>query len=296
MNSVKDTLDGSNANRLDYFALNQDLALARWCNQRDRVRYEEVGHHTLSLYVNGGYRTRRLDQPGGGYGSPGKLCLMPASQDSEWDIGDSQEFVHLYISDAGLKFFALESFDVDPRLVSLPDLTFMDHLELNQLCRPLFHTHWHQSGGLMDLQQAAYDVMGCLVSSFVSAKARDGYLKGGLTRLQLQRVTDYVNDQLDRDLRLEDLAQIAGLSQYHFARMFKESTGLTPHLYINKIRVRRGLELLRRGQPQAQVAVSCGFAHQSHFAAMFKREFGLPPSRYLREVQRQLPRESLASG
>lgn len=283
--TVQQALDGAGACRLNHCALNRDLSLALWGNRDVRVEYHQVAHHTLSLYLRGGYRTRRVDtRRDWGFGAPDKLCLMPASGDSSWEVGQYQEFIHLYISDAGLRHFALESFDCDPRRVELPDLTFFEHPQINTACRSMLQLSWADGTDRLQLQQGAYELMGQLIRSYVLPKRAGGPLKGGLSRRQFDTVRELVQAQFGAELNLDALAQAAGLSRYHFARMFKVSTGLTPHQYVNKVRVERGRKMLERGLPQAEVAGRCGFAHQSHFAAHFKRHYGVTPGQYLRSL------------
>ncbi|WP_323844887.1 AraC family transcriptional regulator [Microbulbifer magnicolonia] len=286
--TVQQVLDGAGARRLNHCHLNQDLSLALWGNRGVRVHYHQVAHHTLSLYLRGGYRTRRLDgrhsDRSFAFGAPNKLCLMPATHDSEWEVGDYQEFVHLYISDAALRHFALESFDCDPRRVELPDLTFFEHPQISAACRALLRTPWADGGERLQLQQGAYELMGQLIASYVKPSGAAGPLRGGLSRRQCNRVRELIRAQFGEPLNLDFLAEAAGLSRFHFARMFKVSTGLTPHQYVNKVRVERGREMLGLGLSQAEVSANCGFAHQSHFAAHFKRHFGVTPGQYLRSL------------
>lgn len=281
---VKDTLNRSNARQLNYCALNQDFALALWANQNDQVSYQKAGHHTLSFYLTGGYGTQRLDDLAAGNGSPGKLCLMPGTAESHWLIRESQEFFHLYFSDAALKWFALESFDLDSRLVDLPELTFVDHAMVSKACANLTNLNWHEISERLHLQQLLYQVVGCLLQQYVTARPVSGYPKGGLARKKLKSVMEYVNEHLDGNVDLQSLAEISGVSSFHFARMFKQSTGLTPHQYVSKVRVRKSLDLLRVGKPQAEIAIACGYSHQSHFVAQFKREYGITPARFIRET------------
>ncbi|MCM1981615.1 helix-turn-helix domain-containing protein [Lyngbya confervoides] len=104
---------------------------------------------------------------------------------------------------------------------------------------------------------------------------------GGLSPQDLKRVTDYINDQIHQELRLEKLAAIAQLSPYHFCRCFKQSTGLTPHQYVIRQRVDRAKELIKTGKLSlAEVAVACGFTHQSHLNRHFKRLTGVTPKNF----------------
>ncbi len=102
--------------------------------------------------------------------------------------------------------------------------------------------------------------------------------KGGLSRTRLRLVTSYINENLDHDIRLRELATIAGLSDYHFARSFRQSTGQTPHQYLRQVRVNRAKALLMRPHwTVIQVAGAVGFADPSHFAKVFRASTGLSP-------------------
>jgi AraC family transcriptional regulator len=101
---------------------------------------------------------------------------------------------------------------------------------------------------------------------------------GGLSPTQLKLVTNYINDRLEQELSLEELAAIAKLSPAHFCRSFKQSTGFTPHQYVIRQRVERAkLLLIERKIGIAQVAIACGFTHQSHLNRHFKRFTGVTP-------------------
>ncbi len=102
---------------------------------------------------------------------------------------------------------------------------------------------------------------------------------GGLSKRALKAAIDYVGDNLaNKDLTLAEMAGAAHMSPYHFSRLFKESTGLAPHQYVIERRVLRARELLSNtALPIAEVALLCGFAHQSHLNRHFKRLLGLNP-------------------
>ncbi|WP_439341802.1 helix-turn-helix transcriptional regulator [Vacuolonema iberomarrocanum] len=107
-------------------------------------------------------------------------------------------------------------------------------------------------------------------------------LEGGLPRYRLRRVMEYVDAYLDRDLALAELAAIAQLSPNYFTRLFKQSTGLTPHQYVIQQRVERAKRLLHEGHSTlADVALAVGFAHQSHLNLHFKRWVGVTPKAFI---------------
>jgi AraC family transcriptional regulator len=100
-----------------------------------------------------------------------------------------------------------------------------------------------------------------------------------LPRQRLRAVIEYIDEHLGSELSLDDLAAVARLSPYHFARLFKNSTGLPPHQYVIARRVERAKELLRDRVrlPLAEIALEMGFSSQSHFTRHFKRLVGVTP-------------------
>jgi AraC family transcriptional regulator len=104
----------------------------------------------------------------------------------------------------------------------------------------------------------------------------------GLPREKLVRAVEYIQDQLGTDLTVSGIAQAVYMSPYHFTKLFKESTGQSPHQYVVEARVRKAKELLTTGKfTISEVAHHVGFADQSHLTRHFKRVFGLPPKRLL---------------
>ena len=106
-------------------------------------------------------------------------------------------------------------------------------------------------------------------------------IRGGVTPRALRRVREYVEAHLDETISLEQLAGVAGLSKYHFARAFKQSEGVTPHEYLVRWRVRRARELLAGTElPLSEIALASGFSDQSHFARRFRERVDVTPSCY----------------
>jgi AraC family transcriptional regulator len=108
----------------------------------------------------------------------------------------------------------------------------------------------------------------------------------GLPRAKLVRAVECIQDQLDADLTVSGIAQAVSMSRCWFARLFKESTGQSPHQYVVEARVRKAKELLTTGKfTISEAAHHVGFVDQSHLTRHFKRLFGLPPKRLLQSAR-----------
>ena len=103
----------------------------------------------------------------------------------------------------------------------------------------------------------------------------------GLQAAALRRVTDYVEENLAAGLTLAEISAVAHMSPFHFSRLFKASTGLSPHRYVVDRRVERAKSLLQKtGLPLHEVARLAGFTDQSHLAKHFRRQLGVTPRRF----------------
>jgi AraC family transcriptional regulator len=107
---------------------------------------------------------------------------------------------------------------------------------------------------------------------------------GGLAPWQLRKVKDFMRQYAQHDLLLEDLAALVDLSAKHFARAFRQSTGLPPHRWLVNQRIDRARELLGKAELSlAEIALACGFADQSHFTVAFRKATGMTPGAFRRE-------------
>lgn len=105
--------------------------------------------------------------------------------------------------------------------------------------------------------------------------------RGKLCIASLTRVLDYMNDQLHETPTLDELADIAGYSPFHFARLFKSTVGVSPHQYLTKQRIQRSQFMLARSDVSiTKIATGLGFDSSSHFAATFRKVVGVTPSAF----------------
>jgi AraC family transcriptional regulator len=94
---------------------------------------------------------------------------------------------------------------------------------------------------------------------------------------RIRRVQNFVEVHVGEALCLDDLADVAGLSRYHFSRVFREEVGQTPWTFVRHTRIRRATELLTEGRPPAEVAHETGFADQSHLTRVLRKIDGRTP-------------------
>ena len=105
-----------------------------------------------------------------------------------------------------------------------------------------------------------------------------------LTDWQVQKAQSFMRSRLDQTLRLADIADHVGLSQYHFQRTYKHSTGQTPFQWLTQQRVERAKEMMTEPDCQLiEVAFATGFSSQGHFSTIFRRVTGLTPTSWQRE-------------
>ena len=96
----------------------------------------------------------------------------------------------------------------------------------------------------------------------------------------VERARTLLIDRLADKISLDELAEAAGVSRYHFLRVFQAETGLTPHAYQSQLRVDQAKTLLAKGLDISRVAAETGFADQSHFTRVFRRFTGATPNQY----------------
>ena len=95
------------------------------------------------------------------------------------------------------------------------------------------------------------------------------------------RVTAFVDANLDRSIRIEEMAAIARLSCSHFTRVFHSTVGEPPSTFVARRRVERAEHLiLHTDKPLAQIALDCGMADQSHLTKLFRRTYGMSPGKW----------------
>ena len=117
--------------------------------------------------------------------------------------------------------------------------------------------------------------------------------RGGLAPWQVKLAREFIADQLDEEVTLAALAETVGLSKHHFARAFKQSTGLSPYRYLIDCRLARAKELLATTElSMAEIAVLVGYEEPTQLCRLFQAKLALSPTAYRRSFTRATRRSS----
>ena len=243
----------------------------------------QPGHHTLSVYLQGGHDTHLVDTPRD-TGRPGCHCILPAEHESRWNVAGPLRFVHLYLSASAWADRAVRLLDAEPRALTLAQRIFGEDATLAAWAQGVAARDWADPTERLridSLSQAALDHL-VLQAAQPRQRQRAERSAGGLSSAARRRVLAFVDEHLDSaDLTLPRLAAQANLSEFHFARMFRASMGCTVHDWVAARRLDRARALLRETRlPLADIAAACGYAGASHLSRHVKTATGATPGQW----------------
>jgi AraC family transcriptional regulator len=210
----------------------------------------------------------------------GNICVLPAGLEHQAALEGDSQYLALYLEPALIAKAASEAhltrgFQIAERytrvdkVLSSIGIALLDELDSEGL------------SGRLYAESLANVLAVHLLRHYTNGTSQPVTFTGGLSAIKLRQVEDFVNDNYSRDLKLAEMAQVAGMSSFHFAREFKRTTGTTPHQYLIKLRVERAKALLAKNDlPLIEVGLQSGFSHQSHFTRLFRRFTGTTPHSY----------------
>jgi AraC family transcriptional regulator len=235
-----------------------------------------AGSYEASMVTVGGHiaQSRR---------TVGQASIVPAGQQFSANWKDELEDLAIHL---------------DPDFIArqASELVQTDNVDLIAACEisdPLVHQIGRSLAAEVDAGAPAGSIYAeSLVNTLVahllrhhsSAGERFQHYLGGLPKHKLRRVTEFIEENLDRDLTLLEIAEIADLSPFHFARSFKQSTGSTPIQFLMRRRVDLARQLLVESElPIVEIGLRAGFKNQSHFTTLFRKLTAMTPKAYRNE-------------
>jgi AraC family transcriptional regulator len=213
----------------------------------------------------------------------GSIAVVPAGSSvlSRWQ--GSRDSLFIFLEPSLVMRVAAESFELDPTRTVVPPLVGLNVPELRSAMLAVdAELRAGSLGGPLLVESLANVLAVHLIRHTTGARRLPASADGVLPHRKLRTVIEYIMENLEGSLTLEQMAAIVHLSPYHFARQFKATTGLPPYQYVIARRVERAQHLLWADSELglAEVALRVGFPDQSHFSFHFKRIVGVTPRQF----------------
>ena len=213
----------------------------------------------------------------------GSIYVIPAGSPSLTRWRGSWEGVAIYLEPSVFARVAAESFDFDPTRTVLPPLAGLNAPELRSVILAVdAELSAGGLGGPLIIESLANVLSVHLIRHITGRHPQPSSAGGVLPQRKLQMVIEYIMENLEGSPTLEQMAAVAHISPYHFARQFKATTGLPPHQYVIARRIERAQHLLQADDELGlgEVALRAGFSDQSKFSFHFKRIVGVTPRQF----------------
>ena len=257
-----------------------------------------LDHHLVLCIRSGGGRLlqRRDGQVCDSPVGPGMAIVVPAGCESFW-LGHIPACIGLRIPVALLEQAAAQiEGNTMSGTVRLRNVFGVHDWLIDRLSAILLaevHKPSHPSQGLI-VDATSSALAGHLLREYRPCDAIAANGPPGLAARALKNVLKYIEGNLAESVTLAELANTSNLSRFYFARLFKISTGLSPMAYLERARLERAQDLIRKGgTPLAEVALSVGYADQSHFTRRFSRQVGTTPAAFGRDNGSRRPQRKV---
>ncbi|WP_071819364.1 helix-turn-helix transcriptional regulator [Gloeothece citriformis] len=215
--------------------------------------------------------------------SKGDICLTPAGLEGGYRAEGEDHFLQIQIEPQFLEQVAQQIDEIKANHVELVPKFRIRNPNLEHIIMMLYRelTQGMGYGSKLYIESLTNALAINLLRDYCVTKISLNLYSGGLSDGQLLLITDYINDNLAGEIKLSNLSELIGISQFHFSRLFKQTVGISPHQYLMRQRIERA-KLLLKNSPLSvvEVALSCGFSSHSHFGKYFRQITGLTPKEY----------------
>jgi AraC family transcriptional regulator len=251
------------------------------------ISYFPMSQHLLVLMIRPPEKFYDLRCEGVKRDTPpplGSITVVPAGSSVFCSRQGSVDSLLIYLEPSRVARIAAESFEMDPTRTVVPPLTGLILAELRSTMLAVdAELTTGGLGGPLLAESLAHVLAVHLIRHTTGARRLPASVDGVLRPRKLRTVIEYIMENLGGSPTLEQMAAVAHLSPYHFARQFKAATGLPPYQYVIARRVERAQHLLRADDELSlvEVALRAGFSDQSKFSFHFKRIVGVTPRQFL---------------
>lgn len=214
----------------------------------------------------------------------GEMNLAPLGHTFNWSLSAGR-YLYLFIQPDFITKVAGEAFLSDTNQINLKGVCNFRNEPLHHICLALQNEIFTPGCGNKIYINSLATALALLLlrnySSVTEYLNDPTFTTSGLLPWQWRRVTDHITTHLDGDLSLSELARITGVSVYHFARLFKEKSGFSPHQYVMQRRVDQAKQLLEDKQKNIlEISLAVGFMNPAHFTTVFRKLVGMTPKAY----------------
>ncbi|MBE9102171.1 AraC family transcriptional regulator [Vacuolonema iberomarrocanum] len=213
----------------------------------------------------------------------GDISITPANIPAFYQAEGDDHYFNVQIPAQFLQTVAQSAAELDSERLDLTTEFRVRDPQLEQILL-LLRAELHKGDGWVGqlyVESLANVLAVNLLREYSTAKPRVALYEGGLGDCKILQISDYIQAHLDQSIKLADLAEVAGMSPFHFSRLFKQSMGISPHQYLLQQRVEQAKQLLKTSKLAiADVALQCGFSSQSHFSKHFRSATGMTPGAY----------------
>jgi AraC family transcriptional regulator len=223
----------------------------------------------------------------------GTVAVIPAGSPLRWRCRGPKESLHVFLEPGLFARVVTESFGLDQNRLVVPPFERLDLPQLRAAMQAVdSELTAGGAGGPLAAESLANVLSIHLIRHISAPRSLPRRRDGTLPQARLRAVVEYIDNHLDVGPTLGEMASVARLSPYHFARQFRAATGLPPYQFVLARRVDRAKQLLQTGADQtlAEVAFSAGFSDQSQFSHHFKKLVGVTPGQF------RAPRKNHSNG
>ena len=245
-----------------------------------KITHHTVGYHLCDFAPR--QVTRINSKEFDGEMRKGDFWLKPSDSSGFWHWESTDEILIFAIEPSFLHRVALENNCLNPDKIEILPILKTRDTELDNLAM-LFKREMERSevAERMCIESLANLFAIHLLRNYCAFPATVKEYTGGLPPYKLRQAINYINDNLDQKIKLDDVAKLIDISQFYFCHLFKESTGIAPYQYVIKQRIEKARELIKQSKlPLAEIAFECGFSSQSQMTQHFRRSVGVTPKVY----------------